>query len=49
MVAYKEGMCSANVGNPIQAYVSSLRPKQQKLGAGGEDVGLGKGFTALAW
>lgn len=36
-------------GNPIQAYVSSLRPKQQKLRAGGENVGPGKDFIALAW
>lgn len=48
MVAYKEGMGFACLGNPIQAYVSSLRPKQQKLRVVRENVGPGKGFIALA-
>lgn len=49
VVAYKEGVGFANLGNPIQAFVSSVRPKQQKLRAVGENVGPGKDFIALAW
>lgn len=49
MVAHKEGMSFANTGNPIQAYVSSLRPRQQKLRVVRENVGPGKDFIALAW
>ena len=49
MIAYKEEVGFANLGNLIQAYVSSVRPKKQKLRVAGENTGPGKDFIALAW